>query len=200
MVENRVSFEERLSSVVPPGQLLDINLAYTLSKYVHRAQVRMEKNPDGTLVRYFEHPRRVALILIDIAGIVDPEMICAALLHDTVEDSEELSPASIERYWGVEVARFVKLLSKVPKEGYVDRLNKYADWKVLLIKACDRLDNLRSLDPNDVSGEFRTRQLQETREHYLPLFAKLIKIAPEEHRVGVRLVTNEIFALTRAGA
>lgn len=200
MIENRVSFEERLSSIVPPGQLLDINLAYTLSKYVHRAQVRMERNPDGTLVRYFEHPRRVALILIDIAGIIDPDMICAALLHDTVEDSDELSPTAIERHWGVEVARFVKLLSKVPKEGYVDRLNKYADWKVLLIKACDRLDNLRSLDPNDVSGEFRTRQIQETREYYLPLFAKLIQLAPEEHKIGVRLVTNELFALTRAGA
>lgn len=199
MTENRASFQDRLRPIVPPGQLIDIEHAYMISKYVHRAQVRMELDENGNPLRYFEHPRRVALILMDTVGVTDPIILCAALLHDTVEDSEELSPAAIERYWGSEVASLVQLLSKTPKEGYVERLNKHGDWRTLLIKACDRLDNLRSLDPSDVSGEFRTRQLKETHELYIPLFQKMLTMIPERHKVGAQLVMAEIIALTRTG-
>jgi len=199
MTENRASFQDRLRPIVPPGQLIDIEHAYMISKYVHRAQVRMELDENGNPLRYFEHPRRVALILMDTVGVTDPIILCAALLHDTVEDSEELSPATIERYWGSEVASLVQLLSKIPKEGYVERLNKHGDWRTLLIKACDRLDNLRSLDPADVSGEFRTRQLKETHELYIPLFQKMLTMIPERHKVGAQLVMAEIIALTRTG-
>jgi len=199
MTENRASFQDRLRPIVPPGQLIDIEHAYMISKYVHRAQVRMELDENGNPLRYFEHPRRVALILMDTVGVTDPIILCAALLHDTVEDSEELSPAAIERYWGSEVASLVQLLSKIPKEGYVERLNKHGDWRTLLIKACDRLDNLRSLDPADVSGEFRTRQLKETHELYIPLFQKMLTMIPERHKVGAQLVMAEIIALTRTG-
>lgn len=200
-IENRESFTQRLTPLVPPGQILDIDLAYTLSKYVHRAQVRMETNAvTGQPLRYFEHPRRVALILLDTVGITDPVMICAALLHDTVEDSDELSPAAIERYWGVEVARLVQLLSKVPKEGYIERLNKHGDWRAILIKACDRLDNLRSLDPADVSGEFRLRQAKETKEFYIPLFQKMLTEVPRQYEVGAKLVVNEVIALAHSAA
>jgi hypothetical protein len=67
VIENRESFTQRLKPLVPPGQILDIDLAYTLSKYVHRAQVRMETNTlTGQPLRYFEHPRRVALILLEL--------------------------------------------------------------------------------------------------------------------------------------
>ena len=197
MTENRASFQERLRPIVPPGQLLDIDLAYTLSKYVHRAQVRMEMGEDGKPLRYFEHPRRVALILMDTVGITDPVILCAALLHDTVEDSEELSPAAIERYWGAEVASLVQLLSKVPKEGYVDRLEKHGDWRALLIKACDRLDNLSSLDPADVGGDFRSRQVKETKEYYIPLFQKLLTLVPKQYDVGAKAVVHEIIALVK---
>ena len=199
MTENRASFQDRLRPIVPPGQLIDIEHAYMISKYVHRAQVRMELDENGNPLRYFEHPRRVALILMDTVGVTDPIILCAALLHDTVEDSEELSPAAIERYWGSEVASLVQLLSKIPKEGYVERLNKHGDWRTLLIKACDRLDNLRSLDPADISGEFRTRQLKETHELYIPLFQKMLTMIPERHKVGAQLVMAEIIALTRTG-
>lgn len=195
--ENRSTFQDRLRPIVPPGQLLDIDLAYTLSKYVHRAQVRMELDANGQPLRYFEHPRRVALILLDTVGVMDPVILCAALLHDTVEDSEELSPAAIERYWGSEVAHLVQLLSKVPKDGYLDRLNKHGDWRTLLIKACDRLDNLRSLDPKDVTGEFRARQIKETKEFYIPLFQKMLTLIPKQFEVGAKLVVNEVIALTK---
>ena len=200
MTENRASFQDRLRPIVPPGQMLDIDLAYTLSKYIHRAQVRMELDGEGNPLRYFEHPRRVALVLMDTVKVTDPIILCAALLHDTVEDSEELSPAAIERYWGADVASLVQLLSKVPKEGYLERLDKHGDWRSLLIKACDRLDNLRSLDPADVTGEFRQRQLKETKEHYIPLFQKLLTMIPKQYEVGAKEVVSEIIALASFSA
>ena len=195
MGENRESFLSRLEPVVAPGPLMDINLAYTVSKYGHRAQVRKELDESGKPLRYFEHPRRVALILIDTVGVTDPVILCAALLHDILEDSKELSAAAIERHWGSEVAALVQVLSKIPKEGYVDRLMRYGGWSALAVKAADRLDNLRSLEVEGVSAEFRARQIKETRESYLPIFDKLLEIAPRQYRGGVTLVVDEIRAI-----
>lgn len=195
VIENRASFLNRLTPVVPPGILMDINLAYTLAKYVHRAQKRKEIGTDGFPLRYFEHPRRVALILMDTVGILDPVILCAALLHDTVEDSEELPPAAIERYWGAEVASLVQVLSKVPYEGYLDRLLRFGDWRALLIKSADRLDNLRSLRVGEVTVEFRERQIEETRAEYLPLFERMVTLVPETIRGGANAVLEEIRSL-----
>jgi (p)ppGpp synthase/HD superfamily hydrolase len=174
---------------------MDINHAYTLAKYVHRAQKRKEIGADGLPMRYFEHPRRVALILMDTVGILDPVILCAALLHDTVEDSEELPPAAIERYWGSEVAALVQILSKVPYEGYLDRLLRYGDWRALLIKSADRLDNLRSLRVGEVTVEFRDRQIEETRVKYMPLFERMVTLVPEAVSAGARAVLGEIRTL-----
>lgn len=197
--ESRATFLARLEPIVSPGRLIDIDGAYTFSKYVHRAQKRKEINPDGTQVRYFEHPRRVALILIDVAEVVDPSMVIAALLHDTVEDSDTLSPAAIERFWGSDVAQLVKLLSKIPAEGYVERLQKYGDWKVILIKACDRLDNVRSLRLEYVSAGFRERQIKETKEKYYPLFKHMLdNLVPEIYLSGAQKVVSEIIQLCEA--
>lgn len=51
--------------------------------------MRKELGPDGKPLRYFEHLRRTALILID-AGFTSPDLIITALLHDSIEDSEEV--------------------------------------------------------------------------------------------------------------
>ena len=197
-MENRETFLARLRPVVPPGELLDIQLAYTLAKYAHRAQVRSERDAAGAPLRYFEHPRRVALILIDLGRILDPLMLEAALLHDGIEDTPDLTAAMIERHWGSDVARLVQALSKVPEEGYLDRLWAFGDWRVLLIKAADRLDNLRSLRPDQVSAAFRARQLEETRAKYLPLFEHLLEIVPMAVRPGALRIVAEIRALASA--
>ena len=194
-IENRASFTARLRPLLAPGDLLDVELAYVLAKYAHRAQTRQEPGPDGAPLRYFEHPRRVALILIDQVGILDPAILCAALLHDGIEDTDELRPEVIERHWGRDVAALATALSKVPKEGYLERLARHPDWRVLAIKAADRLDNLRSLDPAHVGAAFRERQLDETRVKYLALFEALPGRTPEPYRAGVAAVVGEIAAL-----
>ena len=84
------------------------------------------------------------------------------------------------------------MLSKVPKEGYTERLNNCDDWKVLLIKACDRLDNLRSLMIPGTALEFQKRQIQETKEKYFSIFDRMVVLAPTGHYPNIVVVRDEI--------
>ena len=173
-----------------------IQLAYTLSKYAHRAQVRKEIGPDGKPLRYFEHVRRVALVLIDELKIARTEMIITALLHDGIEDTRDLTPDVIEFHFGAEVGTLVKLLSKVPKQGYAERLFDFGDWRAMMVKACDRLDNLRSL--GSASTEFRVKQVNETRKVYYPIFNRMVDIAPPEHGKAAAYLRDEIMRVTES--
>lgn len=176
VTENRTTFFSRLEPFHSPAKLLDIQLAYTLAKFSHRAQVRKELNAEGHPVRYFEHVRRVALVLMDEAKVMTPIMVIAALLHDGPEDTRDLNPAMIEHCFGEDVVSIVKTLSKTPKEGYLDRFYVSNDWRPYLIKACDRLDNLRSLPAAPI--EFRRKQIKETKEKYFPLFERMVELTP----------------------
>jgi (p)ppGpp synthase/HD superfamily hydrolase len=138
--------------------------------------------------------RRVALNLIDGLNCLDVNMICAALLHDAVEDTKELDIDFIEDTFGVEVARLVIQLSKVPAEGYYERLVICRDWRVLAIKLCgDNLDNMRSLWQTD--GKFQRKQIGETDQKYLPLFVRLLTLAPEAYRPDIATVQQEMNAI-----
>jgi GTP diphosphokinase / guanosine-3',5'-bis(diphosphate) 3'-diphosphatase len=190
-MENKESFKERMKLYFTSSDQLDIQLAYYLSKFGHRAQFRKELI-DGKPLRYFEHVRRVAIILIDEMQIIDREMIIAALLHDTLEDCVDLTPELLEHIFGSTVVSIVKLLSKTPQEGYLDRLNNCKNWKALAIKACDRLDNLRSLMVPGTSIEFQKKQIKETKEKYFPIFDKLIDICPSIYASDIRNIRDEI--------
>lgn len=196
MVENRDSFFARLEPFHPPSTLLDIQLAYVLAKFSHRAQVRSETDTEGQPLRYFEHVRRVALILIDEMQITDPNMVIAALLHDGIEDTRVLTPAMIEHCFGADVVTMVKTLSKVPKEGYLERFFMSVDWRPYMIKACDRLDNLRSLV--QASPVFRLKQLKETQEKYVPLMNRMVELTPpifQKESTRIRdMIVNAVYS------
>lgn len=179
MVENRESFFRRLEPFFVPSDLLDVELAYTLAKFGHRSQVRKELDDSGTPVRYFEHVRRVAIVLLDEVRIVDPVMTAATLLHDGIEDTRDLTPAMIQHCFGTDVCQIVKVLSKDPKEGYLDRFRLSTDWRPYVIKGCDRLDNLRSLAA--ASADFRLKQVSETHDKYFSLFDRMMTLVPAEH-------------------
>ncbi len=180
MSENHKSFFDRLVFLSFEDRL-NVELAYALAKYWFRSKYRKEIDLAGNKIRYFEHLRRVVLILIDELKIANPELIIAALCHDALEDTrdDDLAAAQIEKRFGKDIIWMVKLLSKVPKEGYLERLNAFADWRVLLLKACDRLDNLRSLKAGSV--EFQKKQIEETRTKYYPVFDKMVAIAPPDY-------------------
>ena len=180
MTENRATFFARLEPVLAPSDLLDIHLAYTLAKFGHRSQKRKELGPDGLPIRYFEHPRRVAIILMDEVRIIESGLICATILHDCPEDTRDVTPAIIEHCFGPRVAMTTKILSKTPPEGYLDRFNTCTFWWPYIAKGCDRLDNLRSLP--GTKPEFRAKQVNETREKYFPLFDRMMHLVPIKHR------------------
>jgi GTP pyrophosphokinase len=198
MEENRDTFLARLRE--PPGSVLfsddevaRIELAYDLAKYAHRAQGRK----DGT--RYFEHPRKVALHLVVGLGLYDAAAVIAALLHDAYEDSPKyVTPAKVSIIGGERAARMIRLLSKVPKEGYVERLRAHADWMTLAVKLCDRYDNYDDLDTADAA--FQAKQTVETRDVYLPLFEWPMAIAPEPHKARVTCMAEKLRWMVRKRA
>ena len=190
MTENRGSFFARLEPRLAPSDLLDIQLAYTLAKFGHRSQARKELGPAGEHVRYFEHCRRVALTLIDEVRIVEPGLIITALLHDCPEDTRDVNPAIIEHCFGHKVVTSVKVLSKTPKEGYLDRFNACTFWWPYVVKGCDRLDNNRTL--HCCTPEFRAKQVAETREKYYPLFDRMMHLVPIRHREQASWLRDEV--------
>jgi guanosine-3',5'-bis(diphosphate) 3'-pyrophosphohydrolase len=191
IVENKETFRVRLIPYFSPSDQLDIKLAYCLAKFGHRAQTRNEMS-DGKPTRYFEHVRRVAIILMDEMKVMDRDMIIAALLHDSLEDTRDLTSELIEHSFGSRVTRIVKMLSKVPKEGYLDRLSGCHEWEILAIKACDRLDNLRSLMIPENTREFQKKQILETKVKYFPIFDRMVTLTPPAHHPGVSTIRDEI--------
>lgn len=196
--ENKETFFKRLEPFFAPSILLDIKLAYILAKHGHRDQFRKELEPRGAKVRYFEHVRRVALTLFDEAKCSRPEMIISALLHDGIEDTRDLTAEQIENCFGTDVVTIVKTLSKTPSEGYLERFNMCKDWRPYIIKACDRLDNLRSLSKPEISKEFRERQILETQEKYIPLFTKMVELAPSKCKNDAQNLLNLVLTQLHA--
>jgi (p)ppGpp synthase/HD superfamily hydrolase len=190
-MENKFTFQARVQPFFSPSEQLDVKLAYCLAKFGHRAQVRKEL-VEGKPTRYFEHVRRVSLILMDEMKIMDRNMIIAALLHDALEDCDDLTAELLEHSFGTEVVTIVKLLSKVPKEGYLDRLSNCKNWKAITIKMCDRLDNLRSLMIPGNTVEFQKKQIKETREKYFPIFDQVLNLCPPTYVSNITPIRDEI--------
>jgi (p)ppGpp synthase/HD superfamily hydrolase len=180
--ENKESFFARLNGFLTPNELLKIETAYMLAKHAHRAQVRKELGPTGDPLRYFEHVRRVALTYIDSVITVPnvfsrgfSEDICAALLHDTIEDTKDISGEMIEMIFGPDVARTVLFLTRMQGQSAEDYLAKVcSNPRTGFIKLCDKLDNVRSLRAGEVGEEFRVKQKIEVREKYLPVLNNLL--------------------------
>src|SRR5271157_1116631 len=113
-MENKETFQARLRPFFSPSDQLDVKLAYCLAKFGHRAQTRKELTEEGKPTRYFEHVRRVSIVLMDELKIMDRDMIIAALLHDSLEDTQDLSAELLEHCFGPNVVSIIKILSKVP--------------------------------------------------------------------------------------
>ncbi len=159
-----------------------IELAYILSKDAHRSQTRI----DGE--RYFEHPRRVALVLTQELGCTDRDMICAALLHDVVEDTKYLTVIKLGRWFGDYVASMVDALTKRPgrtQRTYFEMLQEYPN--AAIVKGCDRLDNLRSLAATD--RNFQWKQIHGTQKFVIPMLTSVATLGGWEAARAEQLLT-----------
>lgn len=156
-----------------PSDVLNIRIAYLLGKSAHRHQVRSELDAEGKPVRYWEHPRRVAIYLLDRLEIRDPGMVIASLGHDLLEDTR-VTAEMLEHLFGKEVVSDVKLLSKLPKEGYYERLIKFGNPRVWVVKLADRIDNLSHMA--NCSPAFISKQAKETVQKIFPVLQALNQV------------------------
>lgn len=180
--------EQFLEECVGMGNdgLEHVHTAYVFAKYGHRNQMR-----DCGTIRYFEHPRDVALIIIRELGLSsDWQLIVTALLHDILEDSRLLSKHRLFVNFGDIVAHWIELLSKEKGVDYYARLSSCGIWQVFLVKLADRLHNVRSL--NGTSPEKQKKYRDETRALYLPLCDKLELLAPAAYTHCAPYLREEI--------
>jgi len=173
--ENRKAFFDRLTHLNSREVEL-VDTAYDFGKYAHRMQQRK------TGERYFEHPRAVALILIDEVGITDARIISAALLHDVLEDTHLLTMARAEKLFGKDVAVWLDFLTKQKSvAAYYNRLSEEAPWQALLVKFADRLHNIRMMKPG-LDEQWRRNYSRETKREFPPLGKRLVAIVPRNIR------------------
>ena len=168
-----------------------ITQAFIYADNLHEGQYRASGE------KYISHPVAVAEI---VAGLeLDTDSICAALLHDTVEDcADKTNLKEIEKLFGKDVALLVDGLTKIvtlqvedKEEAHIENLRKMLlamskDVRVIFIKLCDRLHNMRTLDAKP-DNKRRITAL-ETMQVYAPLAHRLgmQKIKQELENLGVR--------------
>lgn len=175
-METKKVFFDRFRYLYTPHNLMILDLAYSLSKFAHRHDVRSsERDLLGNPVRYFEHPRAVALILFDEMGICDLEVMCTALLHDVLEDTDTLSFEQIEHVFGHSVAQALIQLTKTSanKSGYYARLQRFGTREAILVKIADRIHNLRTLGTDP---EFIRKQREDTRLNFPKIVERLWEV------------------------
>lgn len=127
-----------------------------------------QKRKDGE-TPYLSHVFRVCLILRDRFGFDDPRMLCAALLHDTLEDTTK-DFDDLAKEFSSEVAEWVALLTKDSRLPEHDREDSYlrgllsAPWQVKACKLADVYDNLT--DSGSQPAQAQAKTLKKTK-HYL---------------------------------
>lgn len=148
--------------------------AYNYALENHGNQLRMSGEP------YMVHPVNVAYILAELG--MDDETICAALLHDVVEDTSKTHEDIVESF-GEAIAEMVAGVTKLSKIRYetieehqVENYRKMflamgKDIRVILIKLADRLHNMRTL--KYLKRDRQIANARETMELYAPLANRL---------------------------
>jgi len=151
-----------------------LNRAYVYAMKAHGEQMRASGDP------YFSHPLEVAAILTDLK--LDDATIAAALLHDTIEDTEA-TRAEIDQLFSKDIGALVEGLTKLKRLDLVSREATQAenlrklllaiadDVRVLLVKLADRLHNMRTLQY--MPPEVRRRAAEETLDIYAPLAGRM---------------------------
>lgn len=173
-------------------KILDDEKQYDLSKIIsayefaakaHANQFRSSGEP------YITHPLAVSFILLELG--MDTDTICAAMLHDVVEDTD-VTLEEVKKRFGQDVAMLVDGVTKLGKiplftkeEQQAENVRKILlamsqDIRVIIIKLCDRLHNMRTLHYRPAHKQRNTAL--ETMNIYAPI----------AHRLGMRTIKEEI--------
>ena len=128
------------------GELALLLKALTFAARKHRDQRRK----DAEASPYINHPIALADVLVNEAGVADVEVLCAALLHDTIEDTET-TPEELEREFGRDIADIVveltdnKMLKKRTRKRMQIAHAASASRQAKLVKLADKVCNLRDI-------------------------------------------------------
>ena len=160
-----------------------IERAYLLAKDAHKTQKRFSGEP------YISHPLEVAFILTDLH--MDADTICAAILHDIIEDTSA-SYEMIKINFNETIADLVEGVTKIGKLQFVTKEQREAenlrkmviamanDIRVVIIKLADRLHNMRTLSA--MRSDKQKQKAQETLDIYAPI----------AHRLGISKIKWEL--------
>lgn len=181
-----VVYDDLKHMIAETGRPYDIEMvdkAYKLSEKAHDGQFRRSGEP------YICHPLHVAMLLVELG--MDSESLAAALMHDVVEDTP-IRLEEIKSMFGADVAHMVDGVTKLTKikfssveEQQAENLRKMLmamsqDVRVMIIKLCDRLHNMRT---GDAWPEQKRRdKALETMEVYAPI----------AHRLGISNIKEEL--------
>ncbi len=182
------NIDSMLKHLCESGKNYDIKKivkAYEYAAELHEGQYRVSGDP------YIVHPISVAEIVVSLG--LDTDSICAAFLHDTVEDcGEKTSLEDIKHMFGADVALLVDGLTKMKDMNIVDKeeanienirkmlLAMAKDIRVIFVKLCDRMHNMRTLDAKREEKQRATAL--ETMHVYAPL----------AHRLGMQKDKQEL--------
>ncbi len=181
--ERFADLQEMTSSYLSKEDQLMLKRAFLFARKAHEGQCRKSGEP------FIVHPVEVALILADLK--MDVETLCAALLHDTVEDSS-VTLEQVSDNFNENVSQLVDGVTKITRievETFSDEqaqtirkmlvaMNK--DIRVIVIKLADRLHNMRTLSA--LKEDRRIFKARETMEIYAPI----------AHRLGISSIKWEL--------
>lgn len=184
-----VTPESRFAVLVEKTSYLDdaaaekLKRAYEYASAAHKGVKRKSGEP------YIIHPIEVALILSDLR--MDVDTLCAALLHDTIEDTDTTA-AALEEQFGAQVSQLVQGVTKITRIEVESLTDEQAatmrkmfvamskDIRVIVIKLADRLHNMRTLSA--LKEDRRIFKSRETLEIYAPI----------AHRLGIGSIKWEL--------
>ena len=183
ILERYQALEDKVKAYNPTVDTKRLYDAFAYADNAHSGQLRKDGSP------YITHPLAVAEIAAELE--LDTESIIAALLHDTIEDTETTYD-DIAKLFGKSVADLVDGVTKLTRVQYVSKeeeqmenLRKMLmamakDIRVILVKICDRLHNMRTM--NYQTPKKQREKARETMEIYAPL----------AHRLGMQRVKWEL--------
>ena len=177
------ALEDKILSYAPDLDTQRMFSAFTYADSAHNGQLRKDGSP------YITHPLAVAEIVADLN--LDPDSVISALLHDCIEDTKA-THEDIAKRFGEPVAALVEGVTKLSRVHYtskeeqqMENLRKMfmamaQDIRVILIKICDRLHNMRTMEYQSPTKQ-REKSL-ETMEIYAPI----------AHRLGMQKLKWEL--------
>jgi len=165
---------EQVRSYHPTPDIASLEKAYNFADKAHSGQIRASGEP------YIHHLVETAFLVAKLK--LDIPSVEAALLHDTIEDCD-VTVEEIAKEFGEEVAAIVEGVTKLTRIGFESKEEKQAenfrkmliamakDIRVVLVKLCDRLHNMRTIE--FMKPEAQKRIAEETRDIYAPLANRL---------------------------